>query len=468
MADYQQQPLPKTRYGHCESYFVESHDDLDRRRRNEMRARDREAKKRIQLTLGEHLAAKASQEFRTEHIQQMELLEVIHALTGSKLPMMLTLSKTETLPDIASIDIQTEIKWYMRPYLLDFLIESHAAFGLLPETLFLAVNLLDRYCSRRVVYKKHYQLVGSATLLIAAKYGDHKDRVPVIKELRGTCCGLYDDDMFLQMEWHVLLTLNWVIGHPTIDQFLQLAVEHHQYDPEVEHMASYIAEIGLFHREFVDKRPSDMARSCLALARCILGRPQEHFSEWAGQFDSTTLMGLAQHLPRASNILQRKYSSAHFSRVAIILDEYLLRSEEDDRQQQASAQAAEAQSSAETTPVVEPEAMTPIRQPTRFITEPLTPPDTPTETDNVPADCVKQSRLPMGGIRPPTPPSFVSTSACAAKPTFPVENPHSLTVFQTGTTQQFASHGLQALPPSACSMETVQQVPMNQEFRQIY
>ena len=41
----------------------------------------------------------------------------------------------------------------MRPYLIDFLIEAHAAFALLPETLFLTVNLLDRYCSRRVVYK---------------------------------------------------------------------------------------------------------------------------------------------------------------------------------------------------------------------------------------------------------------------------------------------------------------------------
>ena len=67
----------------------------------------------------------------------------------------------------------------MRPYLVDFLIEAHAAFQLLPETLFLAVNLLDRYCSKRVVYKRHYQLVGCAALLIAAKYGDRKEMAAV-------------------------------------------------------------------------------------------------------------------------------------------------------------------------------------------------------------------------------------------------------------------------------------------------
>ena len=110
----------------------------------------------------------------------------------------------------------------MRPYLLDFLVEAHAAFQLLPETLFLAVNLLDRYCSRRVVYKRHYQLVGCAALLISAKYGDKKDRVPTVRELKSMCCALYDDEMFTQMEWHVLQTLNWAVGHTTVDAFLQM------------------------------------------------------------------------------------------------------------------------------------------------------------------------------------------------------------------------------------------------------
>lgn len=213
----------------------------------------------------------------------------------------------------------------MRPYLLDFLIEAHSAFGLLPETLFLTINLLDRYCSRRIVYKKHYQLVGCSALLIAAKYGDRKDRVPTIKELKTMCCNLYEDDMFAQMEWHVLQTLNWVIGHPTIDNFLQMAVEHQSYDPEVEHMACYISEIALFQKEFVSKRPSDMARSSLALARCILGRPQALHAEWASRYESQTLITLSQQLHRPSSILSRKYSTAHLSRVSIILDDFLAR-----------------------------------------------------------------------------------------------------------------------------------------------
>ncbi|RTE68455.1 hypothetical protein BHE90_017167, partial [Fusarium euwallaceae] len=55
----------------------------------------------------------------------------------------------QTLPDTAFIDKQPEIQWSMRSSLMDFLVKVHATFELLPETLFLAVNLLDRYCSKR-------------------------------------------------------------------------------------------------------------------------------------------------------------------------------------------------------------------------------------------------------------------------------------------------------------------------------
>lgn len=213
----------------------------------------------------------------------------------------------------------------MRPYLLDFLIEAHAAFQLLPETLFLAVNLLDRYCSKRVVYKRHYQLVGCASLLIAAKYGDRKDRVPTIRELKSMCCSLYDEDMFTQMEWHVLQTLNWAIGHPTVDSFLQIALSEVAYDPEVEYMSWYICEIAMFHKEFVSTRPSVMARSALALARCILGRSQPQYSDWTAEYDSFTMVSLSQQLHRPSQVLSKKYASSHFASVAVTMETFLAR-----------------------------------------------------------------------------------------------------------------------------------------------
>ena len=218
--------------------------------------------------------------------------------------------------------MQREIQWFMRPYLIDFIIEAHAAFSLLPETLFLTINLLDRYCSKRVVYKQHYQLVGCAALLIAAKYGDKKDRVPQINELNNMCCGLYDAGMFTQMEMHVLNTLEWNIGHPTVDFFAQLIITEECDDLEVEHLAAYISEIALYHRDFVSTKPSTMARASLALARAILSRPEVNDGEW-DHVENLALVTLSQNLHQPSITLSRKYSSPHLSRVSGKLADFL-------------------------------------------------------------------------------------------------------------------------------------------------
>ena len=267
----------------------------------------------------------------------MEHMEVSKAFYSTIIDVSNT-SQHETMPDLASIEIQTEIQWFMRPYLLDFLLEAHHAFQLLPETLHLAVNLLDRYCSRRVVYKRHYQLVGCAALLIAAKYGDRKERVPTIRELKSMCCALYDDDMFTQMEWHVLQTLNWIIGHPTVTSFVDLALTEVAFDPELQHMTLYLTELALYHKEFIPVRPSMMARSALGLARCILNRPQPRYNAWTAQYDSQVVLNLSSHLVGPSPALARKYASPALSSASTTIELFLARQAALAQQQQQQQQ----------------------------------------------------------------------------------------------------------------------------------
>ncbi|KAF2231153.1 hypothetical protein EV356DRAFT_419302, partial [Viridothelium virens] len=293
-------------YGACDSYFVESQEDGVYAAAAAERERQRQAAKQEQKILAAELSRVTADEYEDDHLQHMEHME------------------TETMPDVSSIDVQTEIQWFMRPYLLDFLVEAHHAFQLLPETLFLAVNLLDRYCSKRVVYKRHYQLVGCAALLIAAKYGDRKERVPTIRELKSMCCSLYDEDMFMQMEWHVLQTLGWVVGHPTVTTFIQVALNDSAYDPELEHLAWYISEIALYHKEFVSVPASVMAQSALALARWILGRQQVQY-QWSTQMNPAIAYNLSNHLYQPSTVVRRKYASALFSSASATIDEFLRR-----------------------------------------------------------------------------------------------------------------------------------------------
>ncbi|CCD55071.1 hypothetical protein BofuT4_P163600.1 [Botrytis cinerea T4] len=145
----------------------------------------------------------------------------------------------------------------------------------------------------------------------------------MIRELKSMCCSLYDEEMFTQMEWHVLNTLEWMIGHPTVDSWLQLALlEGPEYeDMTVEHMSWYICEMALYHKEFVSVKPSAMARASLALSRDILGCPE---MDTYGQVDSELMLSLSRQLNQPSSVLARKYAAPHLSRVSEVLRRFLL------------------------------------------------------------------------------------------------------------------------------------------------
>ena len=172
------------------------------------------------------------------------------------------------------MDSQPEVQWYMRPFLVDFLIEVHAQFRLRPEVLYLAMNIVDRYVSKRVVYKKHYQLVGCAALWTAAKFEDAKDKVPLTKELSEMCCKAYDESAFIQMEGHVLGTIGWNLGAPTAEAWLRMFTVEELEDKRTANVARYIMEVSLFHRDFVGMPAYDIAAGAIIIARFICGKPK--------------------------------------------------------------------------------------------------------------------------------------------------------------------------------------------------
>jgi hypothetical protein len=65
---------------------------------------------------------------------------------------------------------QTHINERMRSILVDWLVEVQLKFKLVPETLYLTVNIIDRYLERMEVSRPKLQLIGVTSLLIASKY----------------------------------------------------------------------------------------------------------------------------------------------------------------------------------------------------------------------------------------------------------------------------------------------------------
>ncbi|KAA1468669.1 cyclin [Dentipellis sp. KUC8613] len=232
-----------------------------------------------------------------------------------------------TMGSTASMDQQPEIKWHMRPCLVEFLVELHFTFRLRPETLYLTLNIVDRYVSRRIVYIKHYQLVGCAALWIAAKFEDAKERVPTVQELVHYCREAYDESAFIQMEGHVLATIQWTLGHPTAEAWLRImCCVPYMEEPRIQHVARFLMEITLFYREFVKYPPSSIALGSLTLARFLCGKGRRMFEETEECLEIVEHLDnrLAKHVNDLSETLVKKYSYAFYSKAATFVVQYYL------------------------------------------------------------------------------------------------------------------------------------------------
>jgi hypothetical protein len=225
------------------------------------------------------------------------------------------------------MDQQPEVKWNMRPCLVDFLVEIHFTFRLRPETLYLTLNIVDRYVSRRIVYTKHYQLVGCAALWIAAKFEDAKERVPTVQDLAQICRETYEESAFIQMEGHVLSTIQWTLGHPTAEAWLRLmCCGPCMEDAKVQHVARFLMEITLFYREFVKHTPSTIALGALTLARFLCGKGRRFWEETEECLEIVEHLDirLAERVDELSQILIKKYSYAFYSKAATFVVQYYL------------------------------------------------------------------------------------------------------------------------------------------------
>ena len=74
------------------------------------------------------------------------------------------------MPNSQYMTFKTYLSFEHRTELLNWIVKIHSRLQLLPETLFLAVNIIDRFLSQKIVTLNRFQLVGATALFIAAKY----------------------------------------------------------------------------------------------------------------------------------------------------------------------------------------------------------------------------------------------------------------------------------------------------------
>jgi hypothetical protein len=171
------------------------------------------------------------------------------------------------------------LKDKLRAILVDWLTEVHTSMCYAQATLFLAVNIADRFLSLEVVLWAQFKLVGMAALVIACKYEEEwfpsMTEFNKIPESYFTCLfhGLsYSQAEINSMESKILNKLGWKIMVPTIHTFLlEFLRSFGDADRVFKNLSFYFGELAMNDYDInVRYSPSLIAASAVYAAQCCI------------------------------------------------------------------------------------------------------------------------------------------------------------------------------------------------------
>lgn len=179
------------------------------------------------------------------------------------------------------MDHQTEVQWYvllafvltnrqMRTTLVDWLLQLHMRYHLLPETLWIGINLVDRFLSTRVVSLNKLQLVGVTAMFIAAKY--EEIIAPSVDEFVFMTENGYTKDEILKGERIILQTLDFnVSSYCSPYSWARRISKADDYDIQTRTLCKFLMEVTLLDHRFLRCKPSMIAAIGMYVAKKMLG-----------------------------------------------------------------------------------------------------------------------------------------------------------------------------------------------------
>ncbi|XP_042723632.1 cyclin-A1 [Lagopus leucura] len=206
---------------------------------------------------------------------------------------------------------QPDITTEMRAILVDWLVEVGEEYKLRTETLYLAVNYLDRFLSCMSVLRGKLQLVGTAAILLAAKYEEIYP--PEADEFVYITDDTYTKRQLLRMEHLLLKVLAFDLTVPTINQFLLQYIHRHGVCFRTENFARYLAELSLLEADpFLKYLPSQTAAAAYCLANYTVNR-----SFWPETLAAFTGYSLSEIVPCLTDLHKTCLDAPHCQLQAI-------------------------------------------------------------------------------------------------------------------------------------------------------
>lgn len=229
----------------------------------------------------------------------------------------------KSIPNHHYMDHQDDIEWKTRGILIDWLIEVHTRFHLLPETLFLAVNIVDRFLSAKVVQLDTFQLVGITALFIASKYEEVLS--PHVENFKRITDNGFSEAEILSAERFVLGALQFDLSYPNPMNFLRRVSKADDYDIQSRTIGKYLMEVSLLDHRFLSFAPSHVAAAAMYLARLLLDRgPWDktlaYFAGYSEEQVEPVVHLMVDYLARpvVHEAFFKKYASKKFLKASII------------------------------------------------------------------------------------------------------------------------------------------------------
>ncbi|EGD80851.1 hypothetical protein PTSG_01437 [Salpingoeca rosetta] len=195
----------------------------------------------------------------------------------------------------------------MRTVVIDWMIEIQVSFKLRDETLFCAVDILDRYLAARPDEQRHdYQCCGATSLWIASKFLEVLP--PELADFEYVCAGLYPRQAFIDKELTMLTALRFYVMNVTPLDFISVYAIVLQLSLEGMALAEYLITLPLQEQRFYGLRPSVRGAAAVHIASKTCDGPgwsEDHSALF--KLDHRHIMLVAQQLRGLANERPEKY-----------------------------------------------------------------------------------------------------------------------------------------------------------------
>ncbi|KAG9224860.1 B-type cyclin [Pleurotus ostreatus] len=234
----------------------------------------------------------------------------------------------EMMPNGDYMATQHELNWSMRQTLVDWLLQVHLRYHMVPETLWIAINIIDRFLSKRVVSLVKLQLVGVTAMFIAAKYEEIV--APSVEEFVFMTENGYSKEEILKGERIMLQTLDFKISHYCSPySWMRKISKADDYDIQTRTLSKFLTEVTLLDHRFLRAKPSLVAAVGMYTARKMLGGDwNEGFTFYSGFTEEQLLPGhllLIDKLVGANfgkMYVHKKYAHKKFLKASIFATEW--------------------------------------------------------------------------------------------------------------------------------------------------